>query len=179
MNNDILKLLEMTHSPVDNYVIPGLKSMLIGGRHSDGSCVRIFKCNRNHQENITPHSHRFDFTSVILSGKVRHKVWDPCDKDAGDLFTLSKIDYHGAIGSHSREECGVDYYAFKEKTYSAGEIYSLGIDEIHSIEFEKGTVVVLFEGEQQRDHSYIIEPHVNGATCETMLVAPYMFRRPI
>lgn len=71
-------ILSLTHSHVHNYVIPGLTSSLIGEQSPHGS-VRVFQCLRDHQEVITPHSHRFDLTCIVLRGSVMNRIWEPVE----------------------------------------------------------------------------------------------------
>ena len=84
---EILDVLnQMRTKKIRNYVIPGLTSTLI-----EGGVIRLFENSRAHQERITPHSHRFDHSGIVLSGSVFHKMWykDP----NGDDFTYEWKEY--------------------------------------------------------------------------------------
>jgi hypothetical protein len=84
-------LRAMAHSPVRNYAIPGLTSWLIGQPSPKGT-MRLFESSRQHQEAITPHSHRFDFQCWVLEGFVVNRVWTRAhntDTKAADLYAMS------------------------------------------------------------------------------------------
>lgn len=69
-------LQSMQHSPLGNYAgLPGLTSHLIA--KSDHGCVRTFSSPRYTEEHITPHSHRYDFTCLVLRGYVENTTYDP------------------------------------------------------------------------------------------------------
>jgi hypothetical protein len=108
-NFNIEMLLAMAHSPLRNYAIPGLTSSLIGQKSGTG-CIRLFENSRDHQENITPHSHRFDFQCWVLAGHVVNRVWikpNPLRlpsnykfSEAHDFFEISELRYQGAPGQY-------------------------------------------------------------------------------
>lgn len=89
----------MLHSPVRNYVIPGLTSWLVGGEGK--GVVRMFENEREHQEEITPHSHRFWHHAFVISGEVRQRFWH--QHADGDLFQVSKLVYDGEFGKYKLE----------------------------------------------------------------------------
>lgn len=81
----------MAHSGIHNYVVPGVSSYLIGGTPQGGEgCVRLFHCERDQQEAVTPHSHRFNFHCVVLKGQVINRVWRPSEGSRNaDIYTKS------------------------------------------------------------------------------------------
>jgi hypothetical protein len=172
---DILKFLPaMKHSPVSNYGgIPGVTSWLIGTPGPKG-LVRLMECSRTHEEPIVPHSHRFDFHCIVLSGCVRNVIWTP--GDLGDEFQVSTLKcsdmgkYQQTLGEVSTwERC------FEE--FEEGTEYSMKADEVHSIFFGRDTAVLFFEGPDVRDTSIILEPFVNGEVVPTFKVEPWMFKK--
>jgi hypothetical protein len=173
-NFNIEYLLQMAHSPIRNYVIPGLTSYLIGSPSPAGT-MRLFRCSRDHQENITPHSHRFDFQCWVLRGRVKNRIWSP--KYSGDAFMHTNLVYEGDVGKYRKVEIGVANYGFEDFTFSAGECYSMKAKEVHSIYFAHGTDVLFFEGPMVSDQSMILEPRVDGETVNTFEVKPWMFRK--
>lgn len=174
MNNNFDR--SMLHSPVRNYVIPGLTSWLVGSPSPLGT-VRFFECSRNHQEPITPHSHRFDFRCLVLSGRVTNRTWKPAPAAEGDAYCSTRLAYQDAIGHYNTEHIGIDFYRHQDRVYETGDWYGMAADEIHSIMFAKGTQVLFFEGPQVTNESFILEPHVHGETIPTFKVEPWMFRR--
>lgn len=171
---DVNQLLGMAHSPIRNYVIPGVTSWLIGGQSSLGS-VRMLECSRNHQEVVTPHSHRFDFQCLILSGSVVNRVWTPTPD--GDEFAKIGIQYLGSPGNYQRSCVEPSRYAHIDRRYSAGQVYAMKSYEIHSIFFSKGARVIFFEGPSITDDTVILEPLVDGEVINTFQVSPWMFKK--
>lgn len=168
---------KMKHSPVRNYAIPGLTSWLVGAPTEHG-CIRLFESSREHHEQITPHSHRFDFECVVLAGEVRNVVWISTSQHMGaDMFMETRLEYRGGIGHYEKEVIGTDYYRASEKKYATGDRYSMTADQIHSIYFSRGAKVLFFEGPKVSTSSIILEPYVDGEIVPTFKVEDWMFKR--
>lgn len=174
MNFNKAMLRAMLHSPVRNYAIPGLTSWLVGNPSPAGT-VRFFECSRDHQENITPHSHRFNFQCWVIAGEVRNRVWTAALY--GDQFTHTNLVYEGDIGQYRKVRIGVSRYLYHEDTYKSGEWYSMESKQIHSIQFTKGAQVLFLEGPTVDNQSTILEPFVDGQDVPTFKVEPWMFQR--
>lgn len=174
-NFDVAALRRLAHSPIRNYAIPGLTSSLIGG--AGHGCIRLFECSRDHQEEITPHSHRFDFQCWVLAGEVRNRIWNQAWSH-GDHFLRSKLSYGGECGSYKKTEVGVERYEHVDTIYTAGDCYAMTARQIHSIHFSRGACVLFFEGPMRHDDSVILEPWVDGEVVPTFEVKPWMFKRP-
>ena len=86
---------QMKSSRVKNYVLAGLDSYLL----TNGN-MRLFACSRDTQDQITPHSHRFDFVCIVLEGWVVNRVWKEVPESIGDFFESSILTYKDEIGSH-------------------------------------------------------------------------------
>lgn len=171
--NKLIEILQdMKTSKVSNYVIAGLDSYML-----EAGNIRMFENSRNHQDQVTPHSHRFDFVCLVLSGHVINKIWTECSEEEGDIFEISTLDYSGAIGEHKKQIQGRSYYSFENNTYHEGQCYSMSAEEIHSIQFSRGAKVLFFEGPQFQKTSLIIEPVVNGEVIKTYESRDYMFKR--
>lgn len=164
----------MMHSPVHNYIVPGLTSWLIGEPNDLGT-MRVFTCSRDHQECIAPHSHRYDFNCIVLDGFVENYIWFPAN--FGDEFIVTKNFYRDAIGKYEIIGSEVKKYAFKTDIYSEGQSYSMSHAQIHSIKFAKNTMVLFFEGPKICNDSFMLEPFVNGHHIPTGIVLPWMFER--
>ena len=163
-------LQEMKQDKVSNYVIAGLDSHLI----SKGN-VRIFENSRNHQDQITPHSHRFNFACLVLEGTVINREWFETSEEEGDFFESTTLSYDGEIGNHSKSREGRAFYAYFDTKYKAGDCYAMSAQQIHSIQFSKGAKVLFLEGPQISDTSIIIEPVVDSVVINTYENKPYMF----
>jgi hypothetical protein len=175
-NFSIRQLLTMAHSPVHNYAIPGLSSWLIGQPGPAGT-VRLFQCEREHQEAITPHSHRFDFQCWVLEGSVRNRIWKK--HHDGDAFIESTLAYGGDVGKYAMQTADEPTrWGHEDRVYEAGQCYSMKADEVHSIYFSRGARVLFFEGPTKAHSSVILEPWVNNERVPTMEVRPWMFQRP-
>lgn len=169
----------MLNNRLENYIIPGLASSLVGGATSGK--VRLFSTDREARDFITPHSHRFDFTCLVLKGLVRNTIFFDEQLMTGDLWCESIID----------QVCGTDgirsYVHTRDtipsrwnqdtQTYQPGETYSMTYDQIHSIYFSRGSEVLLFEGPEVTAKSKMIEPWVNGKVVPTFKTEDWMFNR--
>ncbi len=107
---DLEMLKAMTHNKINNYVIPGLSSSLIGNTSRHG-CARIFECSRDHREIITPHSHRFDFQALVLQGEVHNEIWTETSTVEGDLYACTDLVYNGEIGDYRKCESRTARYS--------------------------------------------------------------------
>jgi hypothetical protein len=167
-------LAAMKHSPVRNYGgIPGLTSWLIGAPSEHG-LVRLMECSRDHQEPIIPHSHRFDFHCIVLTGRVRNIKWVR-SPNGGD-YQESTLAYGGKPGVYVGMSSAHDKWATVMHTHSAGCEYSMRADEVHSIFFSRDTSVLFFEGPKVSNTSIILEPVVDGVTVPTFVVPEWAFK---
>jgi hypothetical protein len=171
---DVERIDQIAHSPIRNYVVPGVTSWLIGERSTKG-CVRMFTCERDHVEPVTPHSHRFGFHAVVLHGRVTQRLWR--QKWNGDVYRSSVLKYEGDAGKYQQIPGGSEPWTFSDELYGPGDSYSMRPEELHSIYFARGTKVLVFEGPTELGHSTILEPVVDGEVCETFRVDPWMFKR--
>lgn len=171
----IQHLAAMKHSPIGNYGgIPGVTSWLVGMPSSLG-LVRLMECSREHHEPIIPHSHRFDFNCLVLAGSVRNIIWRR-DK-TGDVYHESTLTYAGKPGEYCKERGVSDRWIATTRLYGRGEEYGMHADEVHSIFFSRGAVVLFFEGPQVTESSIILEPVVDGVVVPTFDVKPWAFKR--
>lgn len=161
---------QMKSSRVQNYVLAGLDSWLL----TNGN-MRLFTCSRDTQDQITPHSHRFDFVCLVLRGWVVNRVWTEVPEPMGDFFESSILTYKDEIGSHSLRPEGRNWYGYQDSKYNEGDIYAMTADQIHSIQFSRGAQVLFFEGPSVTNESVIIEPVVNGEKIPTYENRDYMF----
>ena len=129
----LVRILEdMSTDKISNYVIAGLDSSLLGN-----GCVRYFENSRDHQDQITPHSHRFDFCCLVLNGKVENTIWTTPDNEDSDEFVVSELSYCGEVGVHDVENLRTQRYAPQSSSYYTGDVYQMLHSEIHSIKFSR------------------------------------------
>lgn len=163
---------QMKAEKLSNYVIAGLDSYLL-----TNGVVRLFENSRDHQDQITPHSHRFDFTCLVLSGHVTNRVWEECDEDEGDFFQQSDLMYEGEVGKYKARPNGRGWWRYDDYTYDVGEVYTMKAEQVHSIQFSRGAKVLFFEGADKSNVSTIIEPVVNDEVITTCKNRSYMFQK--
>lgn len=174
--NDEDIINSMLHSPLKNYILPGLTSSLVGG--NGFGQVRLFHASRPNQELITPHSHRYNFTCCVLSGSAINTVYKPVSSDlqGGSEFALSYL-HKTPEGFVRAAEVVIDKYAMHQATYTTGEWYRMSSNEIHSIRFEEHSLVLFFEGPEVTDTSVILEPYVDGQHLKTFKVEDWMYQK--
>lgn len=169
----------MRNNPLRNYIVPGLTSHLVGGSTKTGQ-VRLFHSMRQTREFVTPHSHRFDFTCLVLAGDVRNTIFRPGNgyDEQWCLSTINQVCGKEGLNDyiHSREDKPSNWWA-ETFSYTTGDTYSMKHTEIHSIQFDKGTRVLFFEGPQLTVTSNMIEPWENGKVIPTFRTEPWMFER--
>lgn len=172
MKDHLKVLLSMRRSGLQNYIVPGLLSSLVGG--AEHGTVRLFEASREQLADITPHSHRFDFTCLVLQGTVANRIWRENEK--GEPFVVSKLTYGGAPGTYTQQAAMTwTRWEYQQLRYSVGDWYSMTAEEIHSIAFSADAVVLFFEGPQRSNTTRIIEPVVGGQHLTTFKVEPWMF----
>lgn len=168
------------HSPIDNYILPGLTSWLVGDQPQErgAGLLRLFECTHNHQSAVAPHSHRFDFKARVLSGGVVNWLWHPTDVETPrtDLYASNTLRYAGSVGSYARSPGPVRQWTSLGFHYDIGESYSMRYTEVHSITFRKGTMVLLEEGKELTDLTTMLEPVIGGRVVPTGDVQWWMFQ---
>ena len=176
MNRDVIRhLAGMRHSPLHNYIVPGLTSWMIMDNGDLGK-IRMFECSREQQEFITPHSHRFDFSACVIHGQVENTVWVPTD-GVGDKYMMTNTTYLGAPGQYESVQSGVHRFTTDTFTHKEGDWYSMKFNEIHSIRFSRHALVLFIENRPVTNTTQVLEPFVDGGHVPTMKVEPWMFRK--
>lgn len=177
--DDILDAIQpMQNNRLRNYIAPGLTSFLVGG--GEFGSVRLFCAERTTLEFITPHSHRFDFTCLVLRGTVYNTIFRR-GSDSCELWCLSTItQVCGKNGinhyDHVREKEPSHWYYSVDK-WKDGDTYSMQRDQIHSIKFDRGSQVLFFEGPELQKHSQMLEPWEDGKVIPTFRTEDWMFLR--
>lgn len=166
----------LKHSPIRNYIVPGLTSWMISGANDGQGCVRMFESSRHFVDGITPHSHRYDFSCQVLRGAVRNRIWHKDNN--GELMTIGEMSYLGEHGKYETRDLGQHGYTWSETEYEEGEWYHMRACDIHSIRFSRGAQVLFFEGPSLETTSIFLEPFDEYAeTIRTMRTEPWMFRK--
>lgn len=175
---DFLKSMSSESARIPNYVVPGLTSLLL-----DRGKVRMFESSRNTEEFITPHSHRYDFHCLVLSGTVRNTRYlaqtglPPNRNRESDFYMRSRLSYGDAPGKYTLlPGLNPTWFSRSHDVFVQGEWYSMKHDEIHSITFERDAVVLFFEGPVVSNITYILEPFVDGGVINTFKVSDWMYK---
>jgi hypothetical protein len=175
----------MANSHVRNYVVPGLTSSLVGG--GKNGQVRLLTSDRPTREWVVPHSHRFDFTCLVLTGRVENILFEEF-RDYNDRRVNAASEYSpgtlrrvaDGLGKYNLERSGQSQlYEEFTKFYGPGDTYSMTADQIHSIRFSKDAKVLFFESPEVTDSSIILEPYSNGKVVPTFETQPWMFEKAL
>jgi len=182
MNTEaLLKALKpMLHSRVRHYATPGLTSCLIGG-NGHGK-VRLFLSDRDTREWITPHSHRFDFTCLVLAGSVENILFTRATYYGypnSNLYMTGTIrPKDGGLGGYDIARGGIaEPWVESATKYSEGDTYSMTHRQIHSIRFSRDAIVMFLEGPEVSETSVVLEPYSNEELVPTFETASWMFKR--
>jgi hypothetical protein len=175
MQKDIIPFIEsmVAEDMLLNYAIPGLSSTLLT------NCKpRLFEQNIATDHTIAPHSHRYDHIGIVLEGCVVQTYWTEVTDQLGVEFAIVRADYTGKPGEYECYPVRIAQFTSRDKTFSAGDIYAIGSEEIHSVVFRKGTKVLLLEGPQKAYFSYLLDPicQVTGEVIPVSKTAPWMFK---
>ena len=71
---------KLKHSPIHNYILPGLTSWVLKPAGDGHGMIRMFEASRETQEFITPHSHRETYYSwsAFSDNAVRSLAYTKC-----------------------------------------------------------------------------------------------------
>jgi hypothetical protein len=146
--------------------------------------VRVFKAGRQARDFVTPHSHRFNFCAIVLAGEVHNTLYTPAlhPTDGDDWCTSVITQVCGKDGLHNFDHTRATQpsrWLQYTDNFSPGNAYYMGFEEIHSIVFDKGTEVLLFEGPELTKTSVMLEPWVDGKCVPTFKTEPWMFEREV
>lgn len=171
----------MRSNRLKNYIVPGLHSSLIGAA-SDYGKVRLFEAERYTRDTVTPHSHRFGFTCLVLHGAVENTIYEtaiaPYSAEMWIRSTVTQVCGKNGLQEfkHVREE-EPRFFKATSTVYRAGDTYRLRHTDIHSIVFEKDTKVLFFEEPSVQDWDWMLEPFVEGKLVPTFKTEPWMFEK--
>jgi hypothetical protein len=173
MNLDYL--LSVAHSPIYNYVVPGITSWLITNPSPNG-CVRLLHSSRDQYSYVTPHSHRFNFTAIVLKGEMENILFQLSLETNSDSYYSSTLFYGGKPGEYEKSSHNVEDYSTISTTYKELESYEMQSNQIHSVYFARDTYVLITEGPQVTKATTILEPVVNGKVIPLFKIEPWMYK---
>lgn len=168
---------------IDNYILPGLSSVMLSGHFDAIASVRMFENTRNQQGFITPHSHRFSLACCVLRGEVHNSIYSEATSTTAvgidlDEFEASNLKYMGMPGFYDPEppSRAGKWRKYTEK-YAVGQWYFMRHDAIHSIDFSPDARVLVIEGPDVTDTTVVLQPVVNGKVVPTFKVEDWMFKK--
>lgn len=170
------EIMKDASNPIRNYVVPGLTSWLITAPSSNG-CDRVFEMTREQLIHVTPHSHRFDFTAQVIRGYVINQIWRPSNNFKDDAYQRTQLVYDGSPGRYHKGRIWKGMWDHTDNTYLPGQWYGMRYDQIHSIIFGKGTVVLFKEERTQTDKTDILEPIVDNQHIPLFQTPNWMFKK--
>ncbi len=161
-----------------NYIVPGLTSALLA-QLPGGGCIRKFVMCRAQEMSVVPHNHRYDFECFVLAGRVRHRVYDVFDGAQRGNATHAIVPYDPA--SHQLDLSSPRWATGRPSDceHQEGQWYRLKHQYFHSIEFERGTVVLFIEGPTKQEISHCLLPVSNGRICDTFIWRDWMMGREL
>lgn len=170
----------LKHSPIHNYILPGLTSWVLKPAGDGHGMIRMFEASRETQEFITPHSHRYGLHCEVLAGWVENTLWKTSEflgaSANSDEWMLYSLEYGGNPGEYTQTPGPIGRYAKEIRRYASGSSYDLNYSQIHSVRFSRGAVVVITETEQRTDTTQILLPVAYGKAVPTFKVEPWMYK---
>jgi hypothetical protein len=173
---------EIGTNRIDNYILPGLSSIMLAGHFDAIASVRMFENTRAQQGAITPHSHRFSLACCVLRGEVHNSLYTEAVSPTAvgidlDEYQASTLKYLGTPGFYDRAPSHTGKWRKYTDKYGVGQWYFMRHDEIHSIDFSPNARVLVIEGPDVSDTTTILEPLVNGEPVHTFEVKDWMFKK--
>lgn len=171
---------KLKHSPIQNYILPGLTSWVLKPAGDGHGMIRMFESSRETQEFVTPHTHRYGLHCEVLAGWVENTTWKNSElvgaSNSSDEWMLYSLKYGGSPGEYTQTSGPIRRYAKETRRYAAGSSYDLNHSQIHSVRFSRGAVVVITETAQQTDTTHILLPVAYGKMVPTFKVESWMYK---
>lgn len=156
-------------STPQNCIIPGLQSLFLVGAK-----VRVLNMTCEQLQQITPHSHRFDFVCYVVRGAVINTIFT--ESYTGHHYCKTEILLaSGEMGDYAKGVSTDGIYESSSTRYGQGKWYSMKADEIHSITFSDDAIVLFIEGANKSPKSVVLEPIVDGHVVPIFKTEPWMF----
>ena len=171
---------KLKHSPLHNYILPGLTSWMLKAATESEGAVRMFEATRTTEEFIAPHSHRYGLQCEVLQGWVENTIWKQIEtfgaSSENDPWMLCDLKYGGEPGKYDLEHRAEGFYRPYTDRYQKGQTYRMDYTALHTIKFSRGAVVVITETEQMTDTNRILLPVAYGKVVPTFKVEPWMYK---
>ena len=165
MNLEFLRSLVLSSADrstrIVNHVEHGLDSTLL----SKG-LFRIFEANYETQVRL-PHSHKYNFACLVLKGSVLNRVYKPIEnnkyKENNELHAEYCVAIQtGTLGDYKFNKQHRQAFEITEKLHGEGDWYQMTHEEIHTIRFSKGALVLFIEGPAVTDQVEVLFPYASN-----------------
>lgn len=172
---------KLKHSPIHNYILPGLTSWMLKAGDEDNGAVRMFESSRETQEFTTPHSHRYGLHCEVLEGWVENTIWTGSTTfgsgQIADEWMMCRLKYGGEPGKYDMTHQGMCRFQYSTTRHQKGSSYSMKHTDIHSIRFSRGAVVIITETRHRTDTTQILLPMAYDKPVPTFQVQPWMYNK--
>lgn len=156
----------------ENYIVPGLRSTLLG-RPAAGGCIRLFEMTREQEYEVTAHDHRYNFQCCVLEGSVEHRRYR-VQSTIKDYAGYVALPYNPVTHALDEERPRWLHGQIIDEVYGDGDWYSCSHEEFHTIRFGKGTKVLFIEGPEEKAESWCLLPYIDGRICNTFIWRDWM-----
>jgi hypothetical protein len=165
-------------SVVNDYTVPGVNFWELSKCPQTGLKRFGFNAEREPTRYVVPHQHLGGLQFTVLKGTaVNQRFIQPVTGGTLTcLWSVSRI--KNTPNGVLRLDGGSVYamMALDEEVYQTGKTFKLRYDEIHTIRYNKGSVVVFTEGLHQQDAVTILEPLDSmGNPIRMHEIEPWMF----
>ncbi|MES2135023.1 MAG: hypothetical protein V4449_02175 [Patescibacteria group bacterium] len=133
-------------------------------RHSTGYHLHLFSHDwpTNNGQIETPHTHRFTLLSKILKGRLQNRIWKITEDPNGEYMSIPVESNPTTSDLAINEARPVSIELGEVKDVNEGEVYSMGIGECHTTEYEDD-VMTLIRKIYINPRSNITAPRVGDA----------------
>lgn len=155
-----------------NYHAPGLLYLNLL-RASDLTCkLYLIDPVQSREWLVAPHDHAYAFHSTVLTGEMRHGLFDL--RDHGDRRHRFAVDSRGPTFTLRGES---RIALVEQTTLRRGDTYYLPADRIHTIGVSRPTVLFLCQYKRERERTNLYSeapsaPSLDGLYCP---VTPEMY----
>lgn len=178
MSRDVNRILDWIEkngpvSTLENYVIPGLRSVAYLKTDDNGAMLRSFEMTAHQEYYITPHNHRYNFECFVLDGEVENTIFNPIEATRATADHVI-VPYDEAKHDIDLEKTEFVRAISSSRKHPEGDWYSMRHDQFHTITFAKGTRVLFLQGASVVKVSHCMLPYNAGRICNTFIWRDWM-----
>lgn len=110
------------------------------------------------------HDHRYDFRSMILKGELTNNIYE-VKQDSYGNYEMCWVFCDKEHSGKPQHIMDVDIADCKSTTYSAGQSYTMKMDQFHRTIFKVPTVTYLERGPVKKERARIVKLILKPAVC--------------